>query len=91
MFSIYKSANSMKRKQLALLTALFCPYMELLCRVSRGKTGEANTEEPDYRHRCPELRKTLDSCHNGSLRFPARHLDPGQVLTPGLLIQRREV
>jgi hypothetical protein len=30
----------MQYKQLALITELFSPYMESLCHVSRGKTGE---------------------------------------------------
>jgi hypothetical protein len=40
----------MKRKQLALITELFCPYTEALSRVSRGKTGEADPGKRDYRH-----------------------------------------
>ena len=32
----------MNSKQLALITALFCTYMESLCHVSRGKTGEGD-------------------------------------------------
>ena len=62
----------------------------LLVSVQAESMG-GGTEKTDYRHRCPELRKILDSCHHGSLRFPARHLDSRQVRTPGLLIQRREV
>ena len=45
-FNIDNSANPLKRKQLALITALFCPYMEPLCCVSRGKTGQADTGRP---------------------------------------------
>src|SRR5688572_15254446 len=50
-FSTDNAANSMKRKYLALITALFCAYMEPLCHVSRGKTGEADTGKRDYRNR----------------------------------------
>jgi hypothetical protein len=49
-FNIDSSANSMKRKQLALITELFCTYMEPLCRVSRGKTGDGETGKRDYRN-----------------------------------------
>jgi hypothetical protein len=41
----------MKSKQLALITALFCTYMEPLSCVSRGKSGETDTGKTDYRHR----------------------------------------
>ena len=51
-FNIDNSANPLKSKQLALITELFCPSMELLCRVSRGKTGEADTGKRDYRNLC---------------------------------------
>ena len=37
-------------KKLALITALFCPYMEPLCHVYTGKTGEAATGKRDYRN-----------------------------------------
>jgi hypothetical protein len=50
-FSIDKSANAMKNKQLALITEFFCTYMAPLCRVSRGKIGETDTGKRDYRHR----------------------------------------
>ena len=40
-----------RRKKLALITELFCTYMEPLCCVSRGKSGEADTGKRDYRHR----------------------------------------
>jgi hypothetical protein len=36
------------RKKLALITKLFCLYMEPLSYVSRGKTGEADTEKRDW-------------------------------------------
>jgi hypothetical protein len=49
-FSIDNSANPMKRKQLALIRELFWTGMEPLCRVSRGKTGEADTGKRDYRN-----------------------------------------
>jgi hypothetical protein len=38
-------------KKLALITELVCPYMEPLCRVSRGKTGEADTGKWDWTNR----------------------------------------
>jgi hypothetical protein len=38
-------------KKLAMIKELFSPYMEPLCRVSRGTTGEADTGKRDYRHR----------------------------------------
>jgi hypothetical protein len=37
-------------KKLALITELFWTYMEPLCRVSRGKTGEGDVGQRDYRH-----------------------------------------
>jgi hypothetical protein len=49
-FSIDNSANPLKRKQLALIRELFWTGMEPLCRVSRGKTGEADTGKRDYRN-----------------------------------------
>ena len=39
------------RKKLTLITELFSTYMELLYRVSRGKTGEGETGKRAYRHR----------------------------------------
>jgi hypothetical protein len=47
-FSIDNSANSLKSQQLALITEVFCTFMESLCRVSRGKTGETDTGKRDY-------------------------------------------
>ena len=38
------------RKKLALVTEPFSAYMEPLCRVSRGKTVEAESGKRDYRH-----------------------------------------
>ena len=38
-------------KETALITEIFSTYMKLLCRVSRGKTGEGDTGKRDYRHR----------------------------------------
>jgi len=32
-------------------TSLFLSYMDPLCHVSRGKTGEGETGKRDYRHR----------------------------------------
>jgi hypothetical protein len=49
-FNIYNSANPMKSKQLALITELFCPYMEPRCHVSKGKTGGSEAGKRDYRH-----------------------------------------
>jgi hypothetical protein len=65
-FNTDNSANPMKRKQLALITALFCPYMEPLFYVSRGKTREDDTGKRDYRHRartgCVEKRSVAHGC-----------------------------
>jgi hypothetical protein len=40
-----------RRKNLALITELFWTYMEPLFTVSRAKTREGDTGNPDYRHR----------------------------------------
>jgi hypothetical protein len=50
-----------KGKKLALITEPFCTYMEPLCHVSRGKTGEADTGKRDYRHRCWRIGSIVDS------------------------------
>jgi hypothetical protein len=47
-FNIDNAANPIKNKQLALITELFCAYMEPLYRVSRGKTGEEDTGKRGY-------------------------------------------
>src|SRR5438045_3623131 len=49
-FNIGNSANPLKRKELALIPALFCPSLEPRCHVSRGKTGEGDTGKRDDRH-----------------------------------------
>jgi hypothetical protein len=49
-FNTYNFANPLKRKQLALITERFCPYMEPLCHVSRGETREVDTGKTDYRY-----------------------------------------
>ena len=38
-------------KKLALITELFCPYMEPLWRMARGKISEDATWKRDYRYR----------------------------------------
>ena len=43
--------RSIAYKKLALITALFCPCMEPLGRVSRGKTGEGETGKREHRYR----------------------------------------
>ena len=56
------------RKKLTLITELFSTYMELLYRVSRGKTGKR-----DYRHRRSGER--LVDCHGSRLRaYQSPHL-----------------
>src|SRR5206468_3296321 len=40
-----------KRGETGLITSLFLCYMEPVCYVSRGKSGEADTGKRDYRHR----------------------------------------
>ena len=47
-------------------TSLFLSYMDSLCHVSRGKTGEGETGKRDYRHRartgCVEKREVVHRC-----------------------------
>jgi hypothetical protein len=50
-FNIYKSANSLKRKQLALITALFCPYMVLVPVAVKVEFDGGDSGKTDYRHR----------------------------------------
>jgi hypothetical protein len=38
-FNLYKSPTPLMRKQLVLIVARFCPYMEPLCHVSKAKPG----------------------------------------------------
>ena len=45
-----KGTRAASRKKLVLITYLFLYYMEPLCHVSRGKTGEERTEKRDYRN-----------------------------------------
>lgn len=71
MFSIDNAANPLKHKQLALITALFCPYMEPLSRVSRGKTGEGETGKRDYRHRSQTGRVEKREVAHGCLCDPS--------------------
>src|SRR4029434_10188622 len=49
-FRAFNIDNSANHKKLALITALFCPSMKPLSRVSRGKTEEAESGKKDYRH-----------------------------------------
>jgi len=35
---------------MSVITELFCTYMDPLCRVPRGKTGEGDSGKTDYRH-----------------------------------------
>jgi len=50
-FNRDNSANPLKGKQLALITALFWAYMEPLSLLSRGKIDRADSGKTDYQYR----------------------------------------
>ena len=82
----------MKSKQLALLTALFCPYVESVCYVSRGETGDGDTGKRDHRHRsrtgCDDKRRIVEikRWYNNLPRWSRhkRHLVEGEPVEPTL-------
>jgi hypothetical protein len=45
-----KGTRAGSREKLIPITYCFSHYMELVCGVSRGKTGEADTEKRAYRN-----------------------------------------
>ena len=54
------------RKKLTLITELCSAYMEPLCHVSRGKTGEGDTGKRDYRYHNSILREKREPFKVGS-------------------------
>jgi hypothetical protein len=69
-------------KKLALISELFWTYMEPLCRVSRGKAGEADTRKRDYRYHCGRLWIEEVGCTLGLVRPPYAGLGMDEKVIP---------
>jgi hypothetical protein len=71
------------------VTFLFPPYMEPLCYVSRGKTGEGDTGKRDYRHRSQNVRSLSPNVRQPEWLL-SRNLSQRMPLFPRAFIQVRE-